>query len=96
MLTQKEIEFIEDCALMCNVSVDEMINVYQTFKTTVIDIWEELKSFLNVFANDFVEYQKKMEQEKELRLTWHVLKNITRNHQVLNRRPLFTNIRNSI
>ena len=37
-----------------------------------------------------------IEKEEEFRQSWHVPRNITLNHQVLNRKPLLSNIRNSI
>lgn len=95
MLTEKELEVIRRYALILNMSEDELEKVIYTFKnisTTVIDLWNEIKdAFYGV--NEIIE---SIEWDERIRDSWHVPQKITRNHQVIDRKPLFARIRNNI
>lgn len=58
-----------------------------------------VKEVFNEIKNSFyrvVEIHKEIEEQNELRKTWHVPKDTTRCHQVLINKPLFSRIRNQI
>ncbi len=56
----------------------------EEIKDQVMRAWEEIKRIVKDIANVI----RDVEYEKELRRTWHVPTKITKDHQVMNRKPL--------
>ncbi len=54
------------------------------------DVFESIKSL------DVKKIQERIDNEQNMRQSWHVSKNTTRKHQVMDRKPKFARIRNHI
>ncbi len=61
-------------------------------KEAVIEAWEAVKE---VFR-DVVETINAVEKQKVYRGHWYVPRNITMNHQVINRKPMHFRVRNHL
>ena len=92
MMNEKEKELIENVALNYGYEVEEVQLMFEKIKTTLVNIWEEIKEIVNNVA-EFVERNKNF---KKYYYNWQMPKNITMRHQVLDRTPLQANIRNHI
>lgn len=67
-------------------------DAFEELKQSVFEMWE---SIVDAFYF-LIDVAEEVKQEEKYRETWFVPKKITKNHQVLNRKPLLANIRNAI
>lgn len=72
--------------------LDVVMGFISDLKRVVIDAWNHIKEAVN----EFIELIHETETEKKHAYNWHVPKNIIKNHQVLDRKPLVANIRNNL
>jgi len=70
----------------------EIQEVCEAIAKTLSELAELVENTICSLA-EAIEYLEKIEK---FRQSWHVPKSITLSHQVLNRKPLISNIRNSI
>jgi len=66
--------------------------MFEEMRQRAIDFWNEIKDTFN----EVDEVIERIEWDERMRDSWHVPKNIIKNHQVLNRKPIVSHIRNHI
>lgn len=85
---------------------------FNKIKNTVEDTWNFIKKVVETIADalktavrklidlfkkaDVKAMRKQIDDKRIMHQSWHVPKNTMRNHQVMNRKPMFTHIRNNI
>ncbi|RDW21031.1 hypothetical protein CWR48_04255 [Oceanobacillus arenosus] len=62
----------------------------------IAEAFSELAETLESIFSGVVETIEHIDREEDYRQNWYVPKSITLNHQVLDRKPMLANIRNSI
>lgn len=67
-------------------------DMFEVLRDAVVEAWESIEKVIN-HSNEVIE---EIEREKHYRKSWRVPKNSAKNHQVINRKPMVSYIRNQI
>lgn len=66
--------------------------MFEEVRQNAIDLWNEIKDTFS----EVDEVIEQIEWDERVRDSWHVPKSTVKNHQVLNRKPIASHIRNHI
>lgn len=71
-----------------------LVSIVKSIIDFISDFFKSIRKRIDRL--DVKEIIKRIDNEQNMRKSWHSPKNIIMNHQVLNRKPMFSHIRNRI